>query len=123
MSKTEIAVGYKHSGFNCAQAVIAAFADDCGIEIETAKALGAGFGAGMGTMGATCGALCGAQTVLGLMNASRPVMPSARKLYSEFLSRCGATVCADLKGITTGRMLCSCDDCVANAVAILEELL
>lgn len=123
MSKSDTAVQYKHSGFNCAQAVIAAFAEECGIEIETAKALGAGFGAGMGTMGATCGALCGAQIVLGLMKNGGSVMPSARRLYNGFLERCGATVCVDLKGVVTGRMLCSCDACVANAVEALEKLL
>ena len=75
MTKSDLAVQFKHSGCNCAQAVIAAFAEDLGINLETARALGAGFGAGMGTMGATCGALC------------------------------------------------SCDDCVANAAQILEEML
>lgn len=123
MEKTAAAVQYKHSGFNCAQAVIAAFAEDIGIDTETVRALGAGFGAGMGTMGATCGALCGAQIVLGMKNKGKPVMGAARRLYSEFLDRCGATVCAELKGVATGRMLCSCDDCVKNAVAILEEIL
>ncbi len=65
MTKSDLAVQFKHSGYNCAQAVVAAFAEDLGINLETARALGAGFGAGMGTMGATCGALCGAQIVLG----------------------------------------------------------
>ena len=123
MDKKGIAVQYKHSGYNCAQAVIAAFADELGIDLETARSLGAGFGAGMGTMGATCGALCGAQIVLGMKNKGTPVMRQARQLYSEFLDRCGATICIELKGVTTGKMLCSCDDCVANAVAILGELL
>ena len=123
MDKKELAVQYKHSGYNCAQAVIAAYADELGIDFVTARALGAGFGAGMGTMGATCGALCGAQTVLGLMNKGSAVMGAARKLYNGFFDRCGATICAELKGITTGRTLCSCDNCVANAVAVLEELL
>lgn len=123
MDKKDLAVQYKHRGFNCAQAVIAAYADELGIDMETARALGAGFGAGMGTMGATCGALCGAQIVLGLKNKGKPVMGSARKLFGDFLNRCGGTVCIDLKGVATGRMLCSCDDCVANAVAGLGELL
>lgn len=123
MDKKELAVQYKHSGYNCAQAVIAAYADELGVDLVTARALGAGFGAGMGTMGATCGALCGAQTVLGLMNKGSVVMGAARKLYNGFFDRCGATICAELKGITTGRTLCSCDNCVANAVAVLEELL
>lgn len=123
MTKQELAVQYKHSGYNCAQAVIAAYADELGINSETARALGAGFGAGMGTMGATCGALCGAQIVLGLQNKGTPVMGKARTLFSDFLNRCGATVCVDLKGVATGKMLCSCDDCVANAVTGLESLL
>ena len=122
MEKRDLAVQYKRSGYNCAQAVIAAYADELGIDLETARALGAGFGAGMGTMGATCGALCGAQTVLGLKNKGTPVMSKARKLYSEFSQRCGATICAELKGVATGRVVCSCDDCVANAVDILGEL-
>ena len=123
LDKRDIAVQYKHSGFNCAQAVVAAYANELGLDLATAKALGAGFGAGMGTMGGTCGALCGAQIVLGLKNGGKPVMGAARKLYSEFLERCGATVCIDIKGVTTGKMLCSCDACVANAVDILGELL
>ena len=123
MNKQELAVQYKHSGYNCAQAVIAAYAADLGIDLDTARALGAGFGAGMGTMGATCGALCGAQIVLGLHGKGAHVMSKARALYNDFLNRCGATICIDLKGITTGKMLCSCDDCVANAVTALEALL
>ena len=121
MTKSDLAVQFKHSGYNCAQAVVAAFAEDLGINLETARALGAGFGAGMGTMGATCGALCGAQIVLGLHKKGQRVMGTARSLYSAFLDRCGATVCMDLKGVATGRVICSCDDCVANAVQILEE--
>ena len=115
MTKSDLAVQFKHSGYNCAQAVVAAFAEDLGIDLETARALGAGFGAGMGTMGATCGALCGAQIVLGLHKKGQRVMGTARSLYSAFLM--------DLKGVATGRVLCSCDDCVANAVQILEERL
>lgn len=123
MDKKDLAVQFKHSGFNCAQAVIAAYAEELGLDLETARALGAGFGAGMGTMGATCGALCGAQTVLGLKNKGNSVMKQARMLYSGFLDRCGATVCAELKGVAKGRVICSCDDCVANVVEVLGELL
>ena len=123
MNKRDLAVQYKHSGFNCAQAVIGAYAEELGLDSETAAALGAGFGAGMGTLGATCGALCGAQIVLGLKYKGRSLAGRQRKLYSGFLDLCGATICAELKGVTTGRPLCSCDNCVANAVELLEELL
>ena len=122
MDKKDLAVQYKHRGFNCAQAVIAAYAGELGLDLETAAALGAGFGAGMGTLGATCGALCGAQTVLGLRHKGKSLSGKQRKLYSGFLERCGATICAELKGVATGRVLCSCDNCVANAVELLEEL-
>ena len=114
MTKSDLAVQFKHSGYNCAQAVVAAFAEDLGIDLETARALGAGFGAGMGTMGATCGALCGAQIVLGLHKKGQRVMGTARSLYSAFLDRCGATVCMDLKGVATGRVLCSWSCCSAR---------
>ncbi len=112
-----------HGGYNCCQAVVAALADETNLPKEQLTQIAAGFCAGMGTMGATCGALCGAQIVLGLHKKGQRVMGTARSLYSTFLDRCGATVCMDLKGVATGRVLCSCDDCVANAVQILEERL
>lgn len=122
MTKAEKAVEYKRS-MNCAQAVIAAYADELGLDLETAKKLGAGLGAGMGTMQGTCGALTGAEIVLGLRDyGGRPIMPKARQLFTEFANRCHGTLCYDLKGITTGAMLCSCDNCVKNAVEILEEM-
>ncbi len=124
MDKKGIAVQYKHSGYNCAQAVIAAFADTAGVSMDEAMALGAAFGAGMGCMKATCGAAVGAGIVLGKAKYGKaPVSSSARKLLTEFEKRCGATICGDLKGIGTGRVICSCDDCVRNAAAILEEML
>ena len=37
MDKKELAVQYKHSGYNCAQAVIAAFADTAGVSMDEAR--------------------------------------------------------------------------------------
>lgn len=120
MTRSDLAVEYKRS-MNCAQAVLAAYADELGLGLETAKRLGAGLGAGMGTMQGTCGALTGAEIVLGL-RGDRPAMSRARQLFTEFSKRCHGTICLDLKGVTTGAVLCSCDDCVRNAVDILEEM-
>ena len=123
MNKREKAVEYKHNGYNCCQAVLAAFKDEAGINGETAKRLGAAFGAGMGGMEGTCGALCGAEMVLGLKNHSgAPVTKQARQLHSLFTQKCGASICKDLKAVTDGKPLCSCDDCVRNAVSAAEEL-
>ena len=123
MKRSRRAVELKHSGMNCGQAILLAFGDKTGLSDDELKKVGAAFGIGMGCFESTCGALCGAQIVLGMKNKGKPVMGMARRLYSEFLDTCGAAICIDLKGVTTGRMLCSCDDCVANAVEIVGGLL
>ncbi len=124
MNRKETALELKHSGCNCCQAVILAFADRLGIDMNEGMALGSAFGMGMGCTKATCGALIGAGIVLGKLEyGTKPVTQRARTLLNEFESRCGAVRCADLKGVGTGKVLCSCDDCVANAVEILEKML
>ncbi len=124
MERWETAVAFKHGGLNCCQAVLAAFADRCGLDTEQLKALGAGFGVGMGCFEATCGALCAVQMILGLERyAGKPILKDAKTLFKSFEARAGATQCAALKGITTGQVLCPCDDCVRYAVQCLEEVL
>ena len=118
MNKKELAVNYKHQGNNCCQAVLLAFAEELNLSEEFLQRLGAGFGAGMGCMEGTCGALCGAEMLLGLKN-NKTV--KSRQIHQEFTQKCGASICKDLKGMTTGKMLCSCDDCVRNAAEIAEK--
>ena len=110
--------------YNCAQAVACVFADEAGLSEDTLRKLGACFGLGMGTMEATCGALCGAQMVQGLVKFhGKPVRNDAAELYKAFTEKCGGSICRELKGVGTGKVLCSCDDCVRNAVEILENTL
>ncbi len=124
MEKQETAVQLKHAGCNCCQAVLCAFADECGMTESQLRRLGAGFGAGMGCMEATCGALIGAQMLLGLQKYSgKPVLGDARMLYRAFEEKCGASICKDLKGRDTGKVLCECDDCVRTAAALAEEII
>ena len=123
-NRSERAVILKHSGYNCAQSVLCAFAEESGLDEDTLKKLGAAFCAGMGAMNATCGALCAAEMLLGLMKyEGKPILKDAAAIHAEFTSRCGASICRDLKGIDTGTMICSCDDCVRNAAAIVSETL
>ncbi len=124
MPRRERAVMYKRTN-NCCQAVLLAYAPELGLSEDRLLAMGACFGSGMGSMEETCGALCGAQMVQGMLrfDGSRRLNPQASQLRAEFEQRCGATRCKDLKGIGTGRVLCSCEDCVRNAVEILEETL
>ena len=124
MNREENAITIKHSGNNCCQAVLLAFEDILDLDAETLRKLGAGFGLGMGTMDATCGALCGAEMVLGLKKFEGASIGAAgREMFMKFRSLCGSTDCGDLKGTKQGPMLCSCDDCVKNAVKITEEML
>ena len=66
MDRTERAVEIKHSGSNCCQAVLIAFAEELGQDENTLRAMGAAFGCGMGAFDATCGALCASEMILGL---------------------------------------------------------
>ena len=108
---------------NCAQAVTLAFADKLPLPEETLKKLTAGYGGGMGCMEATCGALVGAVLVEGLLTDGQGTGRYARSTLTGFQDRCGATVCKDLKGVETGKVLCPCNECVRNAVLAAGEAL
>ena len=119
MTKTECAdkaLEYKHKGYNCCQAVTAALAEEIGIDSEKLLNLSAGFGAGMGNMEGTCGALVGAVLAAGAATSGNGSMRLARQISERFAQQCGSIICKDIKGVETGRALCSCDDCVRNAV-------
>lgn len=53
-------------GYNCSQAVVGAWAEDIGLDSETAYKIASGFGGGIGRMREVCGAFTGAVMVLGL---------------------------------------------------------
>ena len=124
MDKKELGVYYKHNGFNCCQAVILCYKDILNLDEDTLKKLGSGFGVGMGCMEATCGALVGANIVLGLLNdGSLLTMKKSKVLLERFKELSKDTICKNLKGIDTGVVLTSCDDCVRNAIQSLDEMI
>ena len=107
---------------NCCQAVLVAFADRLGKSEDELLRLGSGFGSGMTTMEGTCGALVGAIMVSSLLSADGAARNNSRAIMSRFKELCGgATICRDLKGVDTGKVLCSCEDCVRNAVRSAGE--
>ena len=57
---------YFVKGFNCAQAVVAAYADLYGYTEEQALKLSAGMGGGMGRLRLTCGAVAGMAILAGM---------------------------------------------------------
>lgn len=107
---------------NCAQAVIATYADMVGITEQQAMNLGNAFGSGMGNMEGTCGALTGAAIIVGLATGDKLRSRKAMtKIMTQFQERNGATQCKLLKGVGTGQVLRSCEDCVADASELLES--
>ena len=107
---------------NCCQAVLVAYADRLGKSEEELKRLGSGFGSGMGTMEGTCGALVGAIMASSMMSQPGEAATNSRAIMPRFKELCGgATICRELKGVGTGKVLCSCEDCVRNAILAAEE--
>ena len=123
MKRSDRGAEYKRS-HNCCQAVLLAFEDLLPYDKEALLMLGATFGSGRGGMMGTCGALVGAEMALGLLSQKTGGMNgSSRRLFQSFEEKCGASRCIDLKGVLTGRMLCSSEDCVRNAIEAVEEML
>lgn len=121
--RADIAVQMKKNGYNCCEAVTASFADVEGIDAEIMKKVSSGFGAGMGCMEATCGALAGAVMVAGVLQNGSGTVQKSMEILENFEKKSGATICRELKGIGTGKVLCECNDCVRNAVYALAEAL
>ncbi len=67
MKRSEKALQLYSNGFNCAQSVVASFADVLGLSEEIAVRMSSGFGGGMGRMQETCGAATGAYMVIGFL--------------------------------------------------------
>lgn len=103
---------------NCCQAVVAALANDPQL-LNGAS----GFGGGMGNGQGPCGALIGAVISAGIKTGGNATTRFSRQIFEKFRERSGAVVCSELKGLGTGQVLCSCDDCVRNAVESYLEVM
>ena len=130
MDKLNLAMEYHQQGYNCAQAVAMPFCEEMELEPALVKRATEGFGAGMGGRTQTCGALSGAIFVAGMLkaDANNPgskmdTYPVCAKMSGQFVERCGHGVCEVIKGLTGGEMLCSCNDCIACGVSLVEDLI
>ena len=106
-TKSEQVVGCFNEGFCCSQAVLSAYAEDFGLDRDTALKVSRCFGGGMGRMANTCGAVTGAFMVIGLKYANvdprdRETKEKTYELVREFARRFrernGSIVCRDLLG-------------------------
>lgn len=127
MERCDLAVERKHQlGCNCCQAVLLEFAPEIssglGLDAEALMRLGSGFGSGMGSMEASCGALVGAGMAVGMLfDGKVPTVLKTKAMSAEFKALVGAVRCADIKGVKTKKVLCSCDNCVRYAVQLAEK--
>lgn len=106
MTKREYAEKLFVEGYNCAQSVFGAFAEELGLDFETAVKFSSAFGGGMGRLREVCGAVSGMFMVLSVKEgytsptANEEKMALYKKvqaLASEFKEKnCGTYICREL---------------------------
>lgn len=96
------------SGFNCSQAVVAAYADLYGFTEEQALKMAASFGGGIGRMREICGAACGMFLLAGLETGTTDPKDKdgkaanyklVQELAAEFREKNGSLNCGELLGL------------------------
>ncbi|HIV63035.1 MAG TPA: C-GCAxxG-C-C family protein [Candidatus Butyricicoccus avistercoris] len=129
MTKVEKAVSLHDKGYNCAQAVVCAFAEDFGLDEQTAYKMSEAFGLGVGQM-EICGAVSGACMLAGMKNSGglenigktkAETYKINRAIADEFKQMNESVICRELKGVQTGTVLRSCTGCIEDAVKIVEK--
>ena len=130
-SRKKIAIEKHDLGYNCAQSVALTYADLVDMAPEQLFKITEGFGLGGGNMQGTCGAISGAIALIGLLNSCGDLEhPSTkaqtyalgREILERFKAQNGSVLCHELKGVSTGKALRSCPDCIMDACQLFEEL-
>ena len=110
-NKAKLAGELFAQGYNCSQSVIAAWADEIGLDRQTALLVSSGFGGGMGRLREVCGAVSGAFMVLSYKFGSTDVSDGKAKaaLYETIQAfasrfkqenRFDSIVCRDMLGLS-----------------------
>jgi C_GCAxxG_C_C family probable redox protein len=107
--KAKKAMELFQEGYNCAQAVLGAFAQDMNMDFQQAMMLSSSFGGGMGRMREVCGAVSAMFMVAGLEKGYSDPKASTEKaghydyiqqLAAKFKEENGSIICRDLLGLT-----------------------
>ena len=143
MTHKEKALDYFGRKYHCSQAVLAAYAEECGLTEEQALKLGACFGSGM-RKAEVCGACTGALMVLGALygqfdktdaDSGQTANEVNDRMMDLFAEKNGSYLCRDLLkcDISTKTGLTHalennlftefCPKMVGNAVDILEQII
>jgi C_GCAxxG_C_C family probable redox protein len=143
--KEEKAKAYFEEGYNCAQAVLLAFADELNMDKNTIIKLASSFGGGMGRLREVCGAVSGMFMAAGILwgdtdpnnhRAKTEHYQRIQKLARQFKEIHGSIICRDLLGLTLKQDDPSpkkrtaayyrkrpCVQLVSDAARILEEMI
>jgi C_GCAxxG_C_C family probable redox protein len=144
LSGIEKAISSFRGDFNCAQSILSSYANQYGLDKDTALRIATGFGGGMGRLQNTCGAVSGAFMVIGLrygmgknddIEAREKTYQVIREFSKRFQEIFGSIVCKELLDcdINTPEgkdyydrndfFEKKCFQYVKNAAEILEEIL
>jgi C_GCAxxG_C_C family probable redox protein len=141
--KGQLAVDKFVEGYNCAQSVVFAFHDECGLGEDEALRISGGFGGGMGRKQEVCGAVTGGIMILGLRREravrGSPVTEDLHRATREFMegfaARHGSYLCRDLlsghdlstaegyrRVMEAGLFAKVCKECVRSAAELLQNM-
>lgn len=129
-SRIDLTIEKHNLGYNCAQAVLCTYCDLFDIDENTAFKISESFGLGMGGAQSTCGALSGLLMLLGLKNSvgikeagkSKPfTYKNAKEFSKKFEEIAGSTICKEIKGIESSKVLLSCEECIREAAKLVEK--
>ncbi len=105
----EIAKELFKKGYNCSQAVVGAFAEELGVDFDTAIKMSSSFGGGMGRLREVCGTVSGMLMAAGLKywdlnadarEAKTKHYEKVQELARRFKEKNGSIICRELlKGI------------------------
>ena len=100
------------SGANCAQAVLGAFAEECGLDLESALRMASGFGGGFARMREVCGTVSGMYLVMNLLYGYSDLQDKKvkdlhycrlRRLSDLFQKETSSVICRDLLSLGKGQ--------------------
>lgn len=132
------------SGYSCSQAVLGRFAEENGLDYDTALKIASGFGAGMARNEEVCGAVTGGIMALGLRygrtsdtdsTATYDTYGKVNELMERFARENGSCICRKLLGgvdLKTDEgqsqyaqrgLIKVCERCVESAERIVESLM
>lgn len=119
------------SGYTCAQAVLCAYAEDMGLDMETAYRMLEGFGGGFGGMQEVCGALSAAFAVISYYSSDGKIeggrtkpetYARIREAAEYFREQYGSIVCHEVLGGAKPQPF-KCGAKVKLAAEIVEKLI